>query len=77
MGAGADTEVEVGLGNAEFVEEDLRHVGIVMLSGVEDFFFNLGGENVFHRTADGCGLDDLGTCPDDGKYFHDMGLQTA
>ena len=71
MGAGADPEVEVGLGDAQLVEEDLRHVGVVVLAGVEDGLLDLRREKVAHRTADGGGFDDLGACPDDGEYLHD------
>ena len=49
MGTRTYAEIVVGLGDAEFVEEDLRHVGIVVLTGVEYFLFDGAGEMVADR----------------------------
>ena len=59
MGASPDVEPDVGLANPEFVEEHLRHGGVVMLTGMD--------ERVFER------LGTLGQSRDDRRDLHEVG----
>ena len=36
MAARADAEVEIGIGEAEVLQDRLRHVGVVMLAGMDE-----------------------------------------
>ncbi len=44
VGAGADAEEDVRLRQVELGEEDVRHVGVVVLAGVDEVELDLGGE---------------------------------
>src|SRR3546814_20912266 len=59
-----DAEVMVRGGNTQFLEEDVRHVGVEMLPGVKHDLGNL----VVARQgpADGCRLDELRAGANDG-----------
>lgn len=62
MPAGADAEVHVGFGQAQLVEEDLRHPRVVVLAGVDDRLLGAeGAEGVDHRG----GLDEVRPRPED------------
>jgi hypothetical protein len=75
MAAGADTQIVIGLRNAQFVEKDLRHIGIVVLPCMEDVFLYFVGIVIFDGATDGSGLDDLRTFSNDGeKTTHRVGL---
>ena len=63
-------EVVVGTRDMQFVEEDLRHVVVIVLSGVDDDFLDLVCIMVADGAAQCSSFDDLGTCPDDGEEFH-------
>ena len=67
MAPGADAQVVIRLRNAQFVEEDLGHVRIVMLSRMEDPLLDLMGELIPHGAGDRGRLDDLRPRPDDGE----------
>jgi len=36
MAAGADAEVEIGIGQPQIAQEIVRHVGVVMLAGMDE-----------------------------------------
>ena len=38
MGCAADAEIVVRLWDIQFLEEDIRHVGVKVLAGVDDYF---------------------------------------
>ena len=65
------------LWDAQFIKENLRHVGVVVLTGMEYLLFDTVAVQVGHSTAHGCGFDNLGTCPYDGEYLHGVYLITA
>ena len=74
MAPGADAQVVIRLRNAQFVEEDLGHVRIVMLPGMEDPFLDLVGKLFPHGAGDRGRLDDLRPRPDDGEQsLHPLG----
>jgi len=56
--AAAGAQAHVGLGNAQFLEEHVVHVPVVVLTGVHD----LPGEAAvgLERTHDGCDLHEVG-----------------
>ena len=66
----ADMQVVVGTRYLQFVKEDLRHVVIVVLSRMDDYFLYFVSIVVADGTAKCGGFDDLGTRPDDGDKFH-------
>ena len=63
-------EVIIGARDAKFVEEDLRHIVVVVLPRVDDDFLYLVGVVCLDGATQSGGLDDLGSCPDDGDDFH-------
>ena len=62
MRARADAEVDVRLGQAQLLEEDLRHGPVVVLAGVDDLLLCPGG---IERGDDRGGLDEVRSCADD------------
>ena len=38
VGCAVDADVVVRFGNIRFLEENIRHIGVKMLSGVDDYF---------------------------------------
>jgi endonuclease V-like protein UPF0215 family len=60
-------EVIMRLGNAQLVEKNLRHVGVIVLAGMEYSFFNLIGKDVLNGTTNGRGFNYLRAGPDDGE----------
>ncbi len=60
--AGAHAEVEVGLGQTQLLEEDLRHAPVVVLTGVDDLLLGTGR---LERGDDGRGLDEVRPGADD------------
>jgi hypothetical protein len=60
----------VRFGNAEFLEENGRHVFIVMLAGVEKDLLHPGHGP--EHPGDGCCLDELGPGPDHCEDFHNI-----
>lgn len=73
-----DAQVVSRLGDVELLEEDVRHVGIEVLAGVDDDLVDrLALAGRLHLgimgadgAADGCGLDELGAGADDGQKLH-------
>ena len=66
----ADMEVIVGTRYLQLIEEDLRHVVVVVLPRVYDDFLYAVRKMVFDGAAQCGSLDDLGPCPYDGDEFH-------
>lgn len=66
--AGVDVAEVIIRGDVELIEEDIRHVGVKMLAGVDDDF----PETLVSSdgTADGGGLDELRPGAEDGEDFH-------
>ena len=60
-------EREVAEKTHELAEKNLRHIVVVMLPGMDDYFFQLSMEVVPDGPADGRCFDDLGPGPDDGE----------
>ena len=65
MGAAADTQVDIRAGQAQVVEKRARHVGIVMLPGMDDnrlhpgfFFQRMVKRGDFHEIGSG-GTDEM------------------
>ena len=44
MGTGAYTKIVIRCGNAQLIEKHLGHIGIVVLAGMQNLFFDLIGE---------------------------------
>lgn len=73
MSAGADGKIVFGKGYLQFIEEHLRHILVVVLSGVEDMFLYAVGEMRPDSPGKGGSLDDLRTCADNGEDMeHDV-----
>ena len=68
MGAGADGEIEVGLGDLELLKEDVRHEGVVVLPGVDQ---RLPQAVLAEGGEDGSGFHEIGAGTDDVKYVHE------
>ena len=68
--AAARIEVEVRTRYAHFVEEDGRHIGVVMLPCMQYLLFYPVRETVIYSPRQCCCLDYLRTCPDDSEYLH-------
>ena len=66
VGAAADLEVDVGLGDLQVAEERRAHGIVVVLPGVDQDF----GVGAAQRSADRRGLDELGPRSDDGQDPH-------
>ena len=71
VGAGADAEVDVGGRDVEILEEDVGHVGVVVLARVDDDVLVARGG---HRVGDGRELDELGAGTDDRQDSHGWAL---
>ena len=54
--AGADAEEDVGLGQAELAEEDVGHLRVVVLAGVDERDL---GSGLLERTVDGRSLHEV------------------
>ena len=63
MAAGADAEIDIGLGEAQFFEEHFGHRAIIMLAGVYQHREQSGGG--LHALVDGGDLHEVGSRPDD------------
>ena len=59
-------QVVFRVGNVQLFEEDLGHVFIVMLAGMNQNFSNPVGKLVANDTGNGRSLDELGPRADDG-----------
>ena len=68
--AAASIEVEVWTRYAHFVEEDGRHIGVVMLPCMQYLLFYPVRETVIYSPRQCCCLYYLRTCPDDSEYLH-------
>ncbi len=66
---GVQIEAVARLAESELVEEDLRELRVVVLSGVDDDFVD---STLAQRHRKRCGLDELRTVPDDGEDLHDV-----
>ena len=66
MRARTDSQVDVRLGYAELTEEDLRHVVVVVLAGVDEHLLVAPPDGAADRSR----LDELRTCADDGYDLH-------
>jgi len=78
MGQAGNAEMMVGARDVELLKEDLRHVGVEVLAGVDD---DLADGRVLPRrvaltngAADRGGFDELGTGADDGEDLHALGV---
>ena len=69
VGPGADLEVDVRIGDAELVEEDARHLVVVVLAGVKKRLAVAPPKDAGDRP----GFDELGACADDGQDVHGAG----
>ena len=68
MGSGADLEIAIRPGDIEFTKEDLGHLVIIMLTGMNDVFLNAGRpQGATHRPR----LDELRACTDDSEDLHE------
>ena len=65
-------KVVVGTRDLQLVEEDLRHVVVIVLPCVDDDFLYLVGVMFPDGATQRSGLDDLGSGPDDGDKFHGL-----
>ena len=63
-------QVVVGMRDAQLVEKHLRHVFVLVLTGVDDDFRNPVSKTILDGAAQCSGLNDLGACPYDGDYLH-------
>ena len=70
MAGGTYVKVVVGARYAQLVKEDLRHVAVVVLTGVYDDLMDALGIVFPNGAAQCCCLDDLGPGPDDGDNLH-------
>ena len=71
VAARADAQVDVGVGDAEIGEEDVRHVDVVVLAGVNDLVVDADRlEGLGHRRE----LHELRTGPDDADDAHGSSL---
>ncbi len=69
VGTGADAEVAMGLGDAEFAEEPFRHAFVVVLAGVQDALVMSAGAGFGRERRQ---FDELGPGADDGGESHGM-----
>ena len=60
-------EVMIGRTNAEFLKEDIRHVGVEVLTGMDQDFLNAG---FAEGLADRSDLDELRSRSNDGCHAH-------
>ena len=67
MAAGPDAEVDIGSRDAQVGEEDVGHVGVIVLPGVDDDVSVFGRG---HLGGDRGQLDELGAGPDDAEDLH-------
>jgi len=63
--------MDIGIGDAEVFEEDVRHVGVVVLSGVNDDVLDVTGCG--ETLGNWAELDELWTCADDAEHLHKWG----
>ena len=68
MAETGDAELMIRAGDVELAEEDVRHVGVEVLAGVDDDF--LDAALPANGAADSGGLDELRPGAKDGEYFH-------
>ncbi len=66
MAAGADTEKQVGLAHSQIVEKDIRHIGIVVLAGMQQQMANRWKRH--ERLAHWGGLHEVRARPDYRDY---------
>src|SRR5439155_2034049 len=66
MTAGSDSEVVVRPRHVQDVEEDVGHVLVVVLPGVDQNFLMMLSDLPAHRR----GLDELRACADDARDLH-------
>ena len=69
VGAGANTEVVMGLGDAEFAEEAFRHPLVVMLAGMDDALIVASPPGLGREGGE---LDELRAGTDHGGDSHEM-----
>jgi len=69
VSASADPKVTVGFAKPELLEEDIRHVHVEVLSGMDQQFgdrVTALSSKAIDRPAHNTGLDELGPRPDHG-----------
>jgi hypothetical protein len=67
MWSGTDAEVNSGTGNVQLIKEDVRHVTVVMLAGMDYDFYNTCR---VERTTDYRGLHELRPCTHYADNLH-------
>ena len=67
-----NAKIMMRLGDVQLLEEDVRHIGIEMLPGMNDDLFDVIAR--LDGTADGGGLNELRTGAEDGEDFHRLYL---
>lgn len=67
MRTGADPQVQIRLGEIEFIEEDLRHPVVVVLAGMHQVLSMAG---LTQCSANGCSLYELRPNADNGQHLH-------
>ena len=65
-----DIKVVIGFWDMHLFEEDVAHILVEMLAGVDDDLPD--GAGCAEGTAYGCRLDELGACADDGDDLHSL-----
>jgi hypothetical protein len=65
----------------QFIEKNLRHVGVIMLAGMHNHLEDLriGASLIMGHNSSGdrCRFDELGSCPDDGDNLHEIACLTT
>jgi hypothetical protein len=70
VGAGADSEITVRLGQSELLKKNIRHRGVIMLAGVNEGLENSGeGQG----TQNGRSLHEVGASAYDVEDSHELG----
>jgi hypothetical protein len=67
VGPGTDAEVRVGSRQVELVEEDARHLLVIVLAGVYELLFGSAGRE---SAVDRSRFHEIGACSDDVKNPH-------
>jgi hypothetical protein len=69
MATAADTQMMGRLGNAEFSEENVTHVPVKVLAGMNQIFFDA---MIRQGAGNWSGFDELWSSPDNSSYFHHL-----
>ena len=73
VGAGADFEIDIWLGNIQFFEEHVRHLIVVVLACVDEKRIERGAVGLLaaiHSTHDGSDFHEVGPCSGYEYYLH-------